>query len=85
MRLHAVACMPQSAEMEEQQFGTVPMSDHDNVRANAQLMCEREEAHEHAQLHAGTSSRRHYPSQELPETFQEHLVPVAVAQRAEED
>ena len=59
------------------------MSDHDNVRANAQLMCEREEAHEHALLHAGTSSRRHYPSQELPETFQEHLVPVAVAQRAE--
>jgi hypothetical protein len=59
------------------------MSDHNNVRANAQRMCERDEAHEHAQLHAGTSSRRHYPSQELPETFQEHLVPVAVAQRAE--
>ena len=55
-------------------------SDHDYVRASAQLMCEREEAHEHAQLelHAGTSSRRHHPSQELPETM-----PLAVAQRAE--
>ena len=58
-------------------------SDHDYVRASAQLMCEREEAHEHGQLelHAGTSSRRaHHPSQELPLP---ETMPLAVAQRAE--